>query len=160
MDMNNVNLVGRLADDVKYSPASGGVAARATGRLIVNRLPGKDGKQKYDTIPVVAWGVHAENLAKYSSKGKELGILGEIRANSVPNPDGSYKNFIEVMIKEISFGRDSARKEVIEEPPMREAAQAALVALGESVVRNATIVRKAAAEREKAPSLLENPLSD
>jgi single-strand DNA-binding protein len=110
--MNSWTGAGRLADDIKYSPARGGTAARATGRLISNRPPSKDssGERSYDVIPIVAWGVHAENLAKYSSKGKEIGITGPIRTRSVKNADGSYTNFFEVMVKELSFGRDSTAR--------------------------------------------------
>lgn len=117
MDINTVTLVGRLAEDVKYKEGTGGesgTASRAVARLIVNRPPGKDkaGKSKeraYDAIQIVGWGKHADNMATYTSKGKELAITGQIRVNSVAptTVNGEWKNYFEVQISTLSFGRDS-----------------------------------------------------
>ena len=109
MDLNQVTLVGRLVDAVLYTPGNGTKSSRAVGRLIVNRPPSQDGKRRYDAIQIVGWGPHADNLAKYTDKGKELGVTGELRVNSVPpQKEGeAWKNYTEVTIRGLSFGRDS-----------------------------------------------------
>jgi len=114
MDMNSIQLVGRLADNVSYSPASGERSSRAVGRLIVNRRPSQDGKRRYDAIQFVAWGKNADNLAAYTSKGKELGLTGELRVNNIrPEKEGDpWKNYTEVLIHHISFGRDSNQQKM------------------------------------------------
>ncbi len=96
--------------------------------MIINRPPNKEGKQNYDTIPLVAWGVHAENLAKYTAKGKEMAIIGEIRTNNVKKPDGSWQNFFEVMVKEVSFGRDSTAAKIAKATEASELPTASLAA--------------------------------
>jgi single-strand DNA-binding protein len=108
MDINQVTLVGRLADNVLYTP-EGETSARAVGRLIVNRPPSKDGQRRYDAIQLVAWGRNAEIMAQYTSKGKELGIKGEIRVNSIPpqKEGDDWKNYFEGVAHQISLGRDS-----------------------------------------------------
>lgn len=110
MDINTVTLVGRLADNVMYVQGQGESVSRAVGKLIVNRPPSDNSKKKaYDAIQIVAWGKNADNLANYTSKGKELAIIGEIRTNAVAptTVGGQWKNYTEVMIRSVSFGRDS-----------------------------------------------------
>jgi single-stranded DNA-binding protein len=115
LNVNQVTLVGRLADNVNFTPAQGETSARATGRLIVNRVPSRNSKKAFDAIQIVAWGAHAENLAKYTAKGKELGIQGEIRENSVrPTKEGeSWKNYTEVLVRSVSYGRDSTSAKIV-----------------------------------------------
>jgi single-strand DNA-binding protein len=110
MDVNKVILVGRLADDIIYQQGQGDTASRAVGKLIVNRPPSPNSTKKaYDAVQIVAWGKTADNMANYTSKGKELAITGEIRTNAVAptTQNGEWKNYTEVMIREVSFGRDS-----------------------------------------------------
>ncbi len=110
MDINTVTLVGRLADNVMYVQGQGESVSRAVGKLIVNRPPSDNSKKKaYDAIQIVAWDKNADNLANYTSKGKELAIIGEIRTNAVAptTVGGQWKNYTEVMIRSVSFGRDS-----------------------------------------------------
>lgn len=133
MDMNCVNLVGRLADNVLYTEGSDGRSSRAVGRLIVNRPPGNDGVRRYDAIQIVAWGKHADNLARYTSKGKEIGVRGEIRTSAVaPKKDGDeWKNYTEVLIQHISFGRDSQQAKLMKAiQGDNNVAEQALAALG------------------------------
>jgi len=115
MDMNNWTGIGRLADNVLYTEGKEGSSSRAVGRLIINRPPGQDGQRRYDAIQFVAWGKHADNLAKFTSKGKELGIRGEIRTSSVaPKKEGEeWKNYTEVLVQHISFGRDSTQAKMM-----------------------------------------------
>jgi single-strand DNA-binding protein len=110
MDVNKVILVGRLADDIMYEQGKGEKASRAVGKLIINRPPSPNSTKKaYDAVQIVAWGKTADNMANYTSKGKELAITGEIRTNAVAptTAGGEWKNYTEVMIREVSFGRDS-----------------------------------------------------
>jgi len=109
VDINQVQLVGRLADNVIFEPGTETTSARAVGRIIVNRPPNKEGKRLYDAIQIVGWGKNADVLAQFTSKGKEIGIIGSIRVNSVaPKKEGDpWKNYFEVMVREVQLGRDS-----------------------------------------------------
>lgn len=142
MNINQVTLVGRLADNIMYTP-EGTTHARAVGRLIINRPPGKDGKKSYDAIQIVGWGRNADILAQYTSKGKEIGIKGEIRVNSVaPQREGDeWKNYFEVVAHHISLGRDSNQAK------MMKALQG-----GAEVVKGATV-----ASEGNVDALLQNP---
>ncbi len=117
MDINNCQFVGRLADDPTYHPATATAPARTTARLLVNRPPskgGKESKQKYDTVQIVAWGVHAETMANHTHKGKEIGVICEFRSNSFQDKDTKqWKNYAEFMVTYISLGRDSTASKVM-----------------------------------------------
>lgn len=129
MDINQVTLVGRLADNVQYTPATGTVSSRVVGRLIVNRPPSSDGQRRYDAIQIVAWDKHADNLARYTAKGKELGITGEIRVNNIrPQKEGDdWKNYVEVLVRGVSFGRDSNQQKMMKALQGGDATQVAAV---------------------------------
>lgn len=115
MDINQVTLVGRLADNVEYTAGTDKKASRAVVRLIVNRPPNKTGDKGYDAIQIVGWGVHADNLATYTSKGKEIGIQGTLKVNAIPptTAGGEWKNYTEVNIQNMTFGRDSSSAKVM-----------------------------------------------
>jgi single-strand DNA-binding protein len=116
MDINQVTLVGRLGDKVMYTKGEGDKSSRAVARLIVNRPPRKNSTERsYDAIQIVAWGRHADNMAQWTDKGKEIAITGQIRVNNVPpsTPGGEWKNYTEVQISSISFGRDSQQAKVM-----------------------------------------------
>jgi len=149
MDMNQVQLVGRLADGVMYTPEENGRSARAVGRVIINRRPSKDGKRRYDAVQVVAWGNTATNMANFTGKGKEVAIIGELRVNNIrPAKEGdAWKNFTEVLIHNISFGRDSNQQKMQKALQSGDAAAAAALAginFAELFDKNPDILEKVA----------------
>lgn len=115
MNANHVFLVGRLADDMLYTEATEKTSSRVVGRIIVNRVPGSNGRTNYDAIQIVAWGKTADAMAQHTSKGKELTISGELRVNNVPpaQEGGAWQNFTEVLIRSVSFGRDSNQQKMM-----------------------------------------------
>lgn len=126
MNINKWVGVGRLADDVRYTEANGTVSSKAIGRLIVNRPPGRDGQRRYDAIPFVAWGSYADNLAKYTSRGKELGIEGALHVNTSQDPQsGKWNTYVEIQVKDVQFGRDSTTTKVMKASIEGNAAPAA-----------------------------------
>lgn len=111
MNINNCSFAGRLADNVEFREATDNGAARATGRLIINR-PSTKKDAGYDVIPFVAWGRYAETMAQYTHKGKELALTGSLRTNNARQADGSYKNYFELVVNLISLGNDAASVKV------------------------------------------------
>lgn len=80
--MNNVALIGRLTKDpVMQSIASTGTqVARLT--VAVDRGKNKEGKKEADFINCIAFGKTAETIGKYTSKGKQVGVIGHIQTGS------------------------------------------------------------------------------
>jgi single-strand DNA-binding protein len=107
MDINNVTLSGRLADDPMYYPdPEDPKKNRAWCRLAVNRI----GQDKADFLPFTVWGKKADNVARYCRKGKMIGIEGRLQENNKPKADGSgYDNYTEVSVRLVHFGPDSEK---------------------------------------------------
>lgn len=107
MDINKSVYVGRLAADVIFTPADESKPnskARAVGRLIVNRPGGG-----YDTIPLVFWDKHAIAVAKFTKKGKEIGVEGRVKTEYIRSltQDPSINKW-ELHVQVVSFGNDSS----------------------------------------------------
>lgn len=80
--MNTVAEIGRLTKDVelKYTPA-GKIYGRFT--LAVNRrYKNNNGTYDADFFNCVAWGLTAENLAKFTKKGSLIGVTGRLESSS------------------------------------------------------------------------------
>jgi single-strand DNA-binding protein len=112
MNMNHVSVVGRVAGDPKFTPASGdpkngGTQARFFCRLAVNRIK----SDKCDFLNVTIWGKQAEAAAQYVTKGKELGVTGSLSTNSVQREGGAYDNYWTITAHMVSYGHDSLKKQ-------------------------------------------------
>ncbi len=160
MDVNICTFVGRLAEDPTYHSASGATPARTTARLIVNRPPAKgaNGKAKYDTIQLVAWGVHAETMANYTARGKEVAITGEYRTNYVPDAKTGGKNYTEIMVTHISLGRDSTATKVMKaQEDNGEAAPAITASDLQTLLKDPEFLARVAANKARSSAKPEEP---
>ena len=75
--MNNVVLVGRLTRDPELRTTPNGIATCQIS-LAVNGIPNANGERTTDFINIVVWRRQAENVAKYCSKGSQVGVVGRI----------------------------------------------------------------------------------
>ena len=101
--MNKVVLIGRLTRDpeLKFTPGAG--TAVATCSLAVDRRIKKEGQPEADFINCVAFGKTAEIMAQYLSKGKLIGVSGNIRTGSYDAKDGTKRYTFDVTIEEFQF---------------------------------------------------------
>ena len=94
--MNNVNMIGRLAMDVKQG---NGVA---TNLLAVKRTyKGKDGEEDSDFIPITAFGRNADVLSEYTHKGDRVGVSGRVKTSTYTDKNGVTQHGFEVVIEHI-----------------------------------------------------------
>ena len=96
--MNTVQLVGRLTKDieVKYTPS--GVAV-GSFTLAVNRsFTNQQGEREADFIMCQIWRKAAENLAKFTRKGSQIGIEGRIQTRNYENQQGQKVYVTEVVV--------------------------------------------------------------
>ncbi|MDR2834478.1 MAG: single-stranded DNA-binding protein [Streptococcaceae bacterium] len=101
--INNVVLVGRLTKDadLRYTPNNRAVA---TFTLAVNRqFKNPQGQYDADFINVVIWGQSAEALAKYTSKGSQIGVTGRIQTRNYENQQGQRVYVTEVVADSFQF---------------------------------------------------------
>lgn len=95
--INNVVLVGRLTKDVdlRYTSSNQPVAQFT---LAVNRnFKNQAGEREADFINCVMWGKQAENLANWTKKGHQIGIVGRIQTRNYENQQGQRVYVTEVV---------------------------------------------------------------
>jgi|SRR5579884_384306 len=89
--MNTVQLVGKIATDIRLQEFAGGAAgdgkAKATFIIAVRRRS-KNANAAPDWIRVETWGQQARNLVRYNAKGSRIAIHGRIRGEFY-NRDGA-----------------------------------------------------------------------
>ena len=97
--INNVTLVGRLANDVDLRYTSSGIAV-GQFRLAVNRnFTNQSGEREADFVGCAIWRKAAESLANYARKGT-LGITGRIQTrNYDDNQQGQRVYVTEVIVE-------------------------------------------------------------
>ncbi|MDE6182230.1 MAG: single-stranded DNA-binding protein [Eubacteriales bacterium] len=110
--MNKVIISGRLTrdPDIRYSQGAEPIAVtRIT--VAVNRRFKREGEPDADFINCIAFGKIGEFISKYFSKGKMIGIVGNIRTNSWTDQSGQKKYSTEVYIDEAEFLESKAASE-------------------------------------------------
>ena len=99
--MNNVNLIGRMTRDIEIRYTDNKLAI---GRfaLAVDRV--KKGEEKnVDFVNILVFGKQAENIEKYTGKGKLIGITGRIQTGSYTNKEGSKVYTTDVVADRVTF---------------------------------------------------------
>ena len=102
--MNVAILIGRLTKDpeLRYIPSTG--KAVATFAIAVDRpFTSKDGQRQTDFFNIVVWGKIAENCANYLSKGRLVGIKGQIQNRSYYTQNGEKRFVTEIIADTVQF---------------------------------------------------------
>ena len=100
--MNNVILVGRLTRDPELRTTPNGIATCQIS-LAINGVPNANGERTTDFINVTVWRRQAENVAKYCTKGSQVGVTGRIHSRSYDAQDGSKRYVTEVVADNVQF---------------------------------------------------------
>ena len=100
---NQVFLTGRLTKDAELSFLPGTGTPKVTFTLAVDRNYNKDkNNKKVDFIPMEMIGKHVEKLAPYLTKGKMIGIEGELNIDQFEK-DGQKRSFTKVKVDRLEF---------------------------------------------------------
>ena len=101
--MNVVNLTGRVVKDAELSFLPGTGTPKIVFTLCVERRYQKDkNNKKVDFIPMEMIGSYTEKLAQYVTKGKMIGIVGEINIDQYEK-DGQKRSFAKVKVERLEF---------------------------------------------------------
>ena len=100
--MNRVLLVGRLTRDPELR--STGQTSVTSFTVAINRpFKNKEGNYDADFINCSIFGAQAENLAKYCTKGSQIGVEGRIQTRSYEAQDGTKRYVTEVFADRVEF---------------------------------------------------------
>ena len=109
--MNKILLTGRLVKDAEMSFLPGTGMPKVTFTIAVDRAYQKDkNNKKVDFIPCEQIGKHVEKLAQYLTKGKMIGIEGELNIDQFEK-DGQKKSFTKVKVDRLEFLGGSKQEE-------------------------------------------------
>ena len=101
--MNKILLTGRLVKDAEMSFLPGTGMPKVTFTVATDRAYQKDkNNKKVDFIPAEMIGKHVEKLAQYLTKGKMIGIEGELNIDQYEK-DGQKRSFTKVKVERLEF---------------------------------------------------------
>jgi len=102
-DINSVVLVGRLTRDAELKYLNAGLAV-CKFSLAINRRKknGDNWEDEVNYFDVVLWGRQGEALSKYLTKGKPVGVQGELRQDRWEQ-DGQKRSRIEIVADNIQL---------------------------------------------------------
>lgn len=102
MDINSINIVGRLTKNCEFGYTTGGTAV-AKFSIACNRMKGKDGSVPVDYFDVVMFGKQTENLHKYLVKGKQIAIHGRLQQDRWQGQDGKSHSRVSIFANDIQL---------------------------------------------------------
>ncbi len=106
MNLNKVQLIGRLTADLELRNTASGQSVTNFG-LATNRYwVDKDGKRKEETDfhNIVLWGKQAEMASQYLKKGSLVYIEGRLQTRTWQDRDGQNRKTTEIVAERIQFG--------------------------------------------------------
>ncbi len=101
--MNGVCIIGRLTKDpeVKYTDNQLAVCHFS---VAINRGKDKDGNDRGADFPnCIAFGKAAENIGKFFSKGRLIGLNGRLQTGSYENKEGNKVYTTDVIVDRFDF---------------------------------------------------------
>ena len=103
MDINHVVIVGRLTRDAELRYTNSGSAV-ANISLAINTRRRRDDQwvDEAHFFDAVVWGKTAESLSPYLTKGKQIGLEGELRQNRWEQ-DGQRRSKVEIFTRNIQL---------------------------------------------------------
>ena len=116
--MNQVILVGRLAQDVGLRYIAGTGTPVATFTVAVEReFTDKNGKREVDFINIQTWGKQAETCSNYIGKGSMVSIQGSLRVEKYEAKDGTRRTSYRVNADRVNFLSSSKKSDERVEAP-------------------------------------------
>lgn len=100
--LNNLILVGRLADDPKLKTVEDGIKVCNIVLAVERPFQNQDGLYDVDFINVSVWRGIADTVYNYCKKGSTVGIKGRIQVKQ-NDINGVKVNLIEVIAERVSF---------------------------------------------------------
>ncbi|MFN2312134.1 MAG: single-stranded DNA-binding protein [Spirochaetia bacterium] len=102
-DLNHVGIIGRLTRDAELKYTNSGSAVCQFS--VANNYRKKSGDQWVDEVnyfDVVLFGKSAEAISRYLSKGKQVGVEGQLRQNRWEQ-DGQRRSKVEIFANNVQL---------------------------------------------------------
>jgi single-strand DNA-binding protein len=101
--MNYFHGIGRLTDGAETKHLSTGAAVTKFSICINKVWRDRDGnkQERAHFFNCVAWGKYGEAMSKYMTKGKQIGITGELEQNTWQDNNGNNHSSVQINVSEI-----------------------------------------------------------
>lgn len=113
--LNRIILVGRLVSDAELRKTNSGMSVATFPIAVVNAMSNPDGSKATCFIDVTSWGELAENVAKFTSKGKLVGVDGKLNQRKYTAKDGTNRVVYEVVADSIKFLESKPQEDNIDD---------------------------------------------
>lgn len=100
MDINNVTITGRIAQDPEIKYFEGG-SIKTTISIASNYWSSKEKKEIPNFFKCEVWGRQAEFLANYGEKGSQICVTGSLKNSSYEDNDGNKKTRTFILIENL-----------------------------------------------------------
>ncbi len=100
--MNNVMLVGRLAQDIEVKRLETGREVTRVSIAVNKSFKNPDGVYEVDFIDCVLWDAMAKNIGDYCKKGDTVGVRGRLQTSTYEK-DGQKHKVTEVVVERLTF---------------------------------------------------------
>ena len=102
--MNNLQVLGRIATDVKLKISPNGVKYMRLNIVYNKNIKvGDEWQQKSHFFPCSAFGYVAEKIANHFKKGDRILINGALEQNTYTDKDGNVQSKLAIMIDEVDI---------------------------------------------------------
>jgi len=100
--MNKVYLIGNLTKDPELTETPNGIAVCKFSIAVNRNYSSADGTKETDFFNITAWRKQAETVAKYTSKGNKVAVVGSIQLRSY-EVEGVKKQAVDIIANEVEF---------------------------------------------------------
>ncbi len=106
MNLNKVQLIGRLTRDPEVRTTQGGQTVTTIGLATNRTWTGKDGQKQEQTEfhTIVIWGRMAEIAGQYLVKGQEAYFEGRLQTRKYQAKDGTERTVTEIVAENMQLG--------------------------------------------------------
>lgn len=102
--MNNLQILGRIATDVKLEISQSGIKYMRLNIVYNKNIKvGDEWQQKSHFFPCSAFGYVAEKIANHFKKGDRILINGALEQNTYTDKDGNVQSKLMIMIAEVDI---------------------------------------------------------
>ena len=96
--MNHFTGIGRLTKDLELKQTQQGKAVGSFTLAVNRNFKNAQGEYEADFIQCVIWDKKAENLAKFTRKGSQIGVSGRIQTRNYENQQGQWVFVVEIVV--------------------------------------------------------------
>ena len=115
--MNKVFLIGNLTRDPELTETRGGVSVCNFSIAVKRSYTNGEGERETDFFNCTAWRGLADNIARYTSKGKKVAVSGSIQIRNYEDNQGVKRTAVDIIVQDCEFLTPQSKDDVYDNAP-------------------------------------------